>query len=326
MKPQADIKSDTTPSTNRPSWFLLYLWYICSHVLYPVIDTSVDPSQGAIVFTFKVDLSDPQFIINPTFTLPSHGGRITIAVVHERPRSKYRPAYFAHQACCKVVALLRRRLACRELYNLAVQTSELLPKDCWGQERPWHLASLAGAVETGIVDAQNTSLGSCLLKCAKLPYEMQNHILKYMQGTSLASALMTALHTSTATHCRSLASMPSHPSVRSLLPADYVDVAHVCASFVTVFGWSYLDSLEIFHKGGHGDAAHQKCLEIRINAVRRVEFITGMHGISAIRFYFYDGSVSNWLGDARRGWRSKPIEVTRSDIFFPRHVRALSQL
>ncbi|KAL7822899.1 hypothetical protein V8C26DRAFT_191023 [Trichoderma gracile] len=289
------------------------------HVL-GFIDTSVDPSQGPRVFTFKTDLGDPQFIVNPTLTLPSYSGRVTIAVVHQRPLSKYRPAYFAHQSCCKVVALLQRKLACRELYSLAVQTCELLPKDCWGQERPWHLASLAGTVETGIVDTQSTSLGSWLSKCAKLPTEMQNHILKHIQGTnSLVSSLMTALHTSTASRCRSLASIPSHPRVKSLLPAEYVDIAHVCASFVTLFGRPYLASLEVFHKQGHGDAAHQQCLEIRINAVRKVEFITGMHGISAIRFYFCDGSVSDWLGDARRGWRSRPIEVTRSDIYFPRH-------
>ncbi|PTB80314.1 hypothetical protein M440DRAFT_1397662 [Trichoderma longibrachiatum ATCC 18648] len=288
------------------------------HVL-GFIDTSVDPSQGPKVFTFKTDLGDPQFIVHPTLTLPSHGGRITIAVVHERPRSKYRQAYFAHQACCKVVARLQRKLACRELYSLAVQTRELLPKDCWGQELPWHLASLAGTIETGIIETQSTSLGSCLSRCAKLPPELQNYILRYVQGASLASSLMTALHTSTASRCHSLATIPSHPSAKGLLPADHVNIAHVCASFATVFGRPYLTSLEIFHKEGHHDAANQQCLEIRIDAVRRVEFITGMHGISAIRFYFFDGSVSNWLGDARRGWRSRPIGVTRSDIYFAKH-------
>lgn len=299
---------------------------LCLHVSCAgiiVIDTSVDPSHGPRVFTFKTDLGDPQFIVYPTLTLPSHGGRITIALAHKRPHNKYRQAYFAHQACCKVVALLQRKLACRELYSLAVQTCELLPRDCWGQERSWHLASLAGTIETGIVNTQNTRLGSCLLKCAKLPPEMQNYILKYVQGASLVSCLMTAIHTSTASRCHSLATIHSHPGVKSLLPADHVDIAHVCASFVTLFGRPYLAALEIFHKECHGDAANQRCLEIRINAVRRVEFITGMHGISAIRFYLRDGSVSDWLGDTRRGWRSRPIEVTRSDIYFPKHVRAL---
>ncbi|PTB70596.1 hypothetical protein BBK36DRAFT_1155398 [Trichoderma citrinoviride] len=284
------------------------------------IDISPDSSHDPRVFTFKADLGDPQFIVNPTLTL--RGGTTRVAVVHERPRTEYRHAFFAHQACCKVVALLQRKLACRELYNLAVQTSELLPKDCWGQERPWHLASLADTIETGIVDAQNTSLGACLLKCAKLPPEIHNYILRYIRGTSLASSLMTALHTYTTGRCQSLVTISSHPGAKSLLPTDHVDMAHVCASFITLFGRSYLTSLEIFLKEGHGDASNRKCLEIRINEIRRVQFITGMHGISAIRFYLRDGSVSDWLGDTRRGWRSRPIEVTRSDLYFPRHVRA----
>ncbi|KAL6881039.1 hypothetical protein J3F83DRAFT_758044 [Trichoderma novae-zelandiae] len=288
------------------------------HVL-GFVDISVDPCHGPRVFTFKADLDDPHFIVDPTLSLDSYAGRTTITVVHERPHTKCRPAYFAHQACCKVVALLQRKLACRELYNLALQTCELLPKDCWGQERPWHLASLPGTIETGIVDTQDTTLGSCLLKCARLPPEMQHYILGYIHGASLVSSLMTALHTFTDSRRLPLATIPSHPSVKSLQPADHVDMAHICASFITLFGRSYLTSLETFQKEGRCDASNQRCLEIKISAVRQAEFITGMHGILAIRFYLDDGSVSDWLGDGRRGWRSRPIQVTRSDLYFPKH-------
>ncbi|KAL7950334.1 hypothetical protein V8C42DRAFT_361243 [Trichoderma barbatum] len=284
-------------------------------------DLSLDPSQGPQASHLKTDLDDDHFIIDPAFSLMHEGVKKTVAIYHKPPRSRYRPFFVAHELCCRAIQSLQGNINCNHIYDIAIKTQGLLPKDCWAEAPPTRLASFPGTIETGIVDIENTSLGACILRCSRLPPELQNYIMEYLRGDTLVYSLMAALQTFTDGRRHALATIPNHPSIRKVLHGDHVEVAHVSGSFISFFGSSYLTGINIFHNQDHRDTLGHKCIEMELDSVRQIEFIIGMYGIAAVRFYFDDASVSDWLGDGREGWRCKPIDVTRSDLAFPTNDR-----
>ncbi|KAL7938102.1 hypothetical protein V8C35DRAFT_141044 [Trichoderma chlorosporum] len=282
-------------------------------------DLSSRSSQGPKVFALETALHARRPTVEQSLTVQHEGVKTLVHIVCERPNAKYRPLFFAHQICFKVVKSLRGKVDYSELYDIALLSHELLPKDCWSEELPSRLASFTSTIESGVVDTENTNLGACLLRCSKLPIELQNDILTHVHGheNSLAFSLMTALQTFTVGRSQSSKAIPNHPSFRKLQPADYVEVAHVSASFINLFGLCYARDIEVFHRHDHRDSSDQKCIEVKINSICQIEFLVGMYGITAIRFHLDDNSVSPWLGDAGKGWRCKPIRITRSDLRFP---------
>ncbi|KAL6698291.1 hypothetical protein J3F84DRAFT_367092 [Trichoderma pleuroticola] len=276
--------------------------------------------NNSVVVSVTATLTEKFPVVGTNVFVTYNGSQEVIIVARDRPNIKHRPFVFVHQVCAKVIESLPGSPGHREIYNVAMQTQEILPRDCWGEEPPTNLASFLSAVQSGIVDTENTELGSCLSRCAQLPPELQYRILGYVQGNknAVVFSLMAALQTFTA---RRLLLMPAPPN--QLTPGgppgfDYVDTAHVCASLIDVLGRSYMWGIEFLPTQSHRPTPGKECMEVRLNSVRHMEFILGMFGITAIRFLMDDNSITPWLGDARKGWRGKVVGFTREHIQFPR--------
>ncbi|UKZ73990.1 hypothetical protein TrVFT333_001644 [Trichoderma virens FT-333] len=264
-------------------------------------DVALNQSQDPVVYTLNTTLDEDGPVLDPTFDLEHQGVKMTVTVARDNPNpsAKHRPLFFAHQLCCKLVEKLQGSVSFRDLYYIAMQTHKILAPDFWGEEHPTSLASFE---------------------------ELQGYVLTYLfadgnmnrDGNNIVSSLMTAIQTLTIGCLPASSDVHNHPSFRKLLPADHVEVAHVSASVATLFGRPYMRAIEVFHSQDHHDVPGQQCVELKIDSVCQIEFVVGMYGITAIRFHLNGNSVSPWLGDAGRGWRCKPIDVTRNDLSFPK--------
>ncbi|KAH6607450.1 hypothetical protein Trco_003763 [Trichoderma cornu-damae] len=116
------------------------------------IDVSDESSSEPDVAAFRVDLDDPDFICKPSFTLhDGQGNRKVIDLLYNRPEEACRPAFFVHTQCWKVVRSLQPKLLMPGLYNLAMNLSQVLPKECWKPEDPSFLACFPECLFLGIV-------------------------------------------------------------------------------------------------------------------------------------------------------------------------------
>ncbi|QYS93481.1 hypothetical protein H0G86_000856 [Trichoderma simmonsii] len=285
-----------------------------------LFDLAADSTNGPLVVAIKTTLKEKYPIIGTNVMVRHKGGEASITIVRERPNIKHRPFFFAHQLCVKAIESLRGGPIHEELYHLAIQTQEILPRDCWGEEPPTHLASFLSTIQSGIVDTENTDLGSCLSRCCNLPLELQAHILKYLHenGNNVVFSLMTALHTFTVGRSLLVPVLLNQPPLGDFIRVDHVDKIHICASITSVFGRSYLWGIETSYCQNHQPTPNKQCIELSLNSIRKMEFILGMYGITAVRFHMDTNLVTPWLGDARKGWRCKPIDFTRENVGFPR--------
>ncbi|KAK4068579.1 uncharacterized protein Triagg1_7227 [Trichoderma aggressivum f. europaeum] len=285
-----------------------------------LFDLAPDSSQGPTVVGIKTTLKEKYPIIGSNIIVRHKGGEVAIAITRDRPSVKHRPFFFAHQLCCKAVEALSGSPGHREIYDVAMQTQEILPRDCWGEEPPTHLASFLGTIQSGIVDTENTDLGSCLSRCSQMPPELQYRILGFLHGNgnTIVFSLMTALQTFITGRLLLMPSLPYQIMPGPSFNVDHVDTVHVCASLVHMFGRSYLWGLEFLQNQDHRPTPGKECMEVKLHSIRQMEFILGIFGIAAIRFHMDDGSITAWLGDARKGWRCKLIDFTSEHMRFPR--------
>ncbi|KAL7916110.1 hypothetical protein GGI35DRAFT_431792 [Trichoderma velutinum] len=285
-----------------------------------LFDLSPDLSKGSMVVAIKTTLEEKHPIIGSNVFVRHKGGQETIIVARERPPTKHRPFFFAHQLCCKAIESLRGSPVHREIFDLAIHTQEVLPRDCWGEEPPRNLASFLGTIQSGIIDTVNTSLGACLLRCSKLPPELQYTILAHLRGNgnTLIFSLMTALQTFIVGRLLFIPVLPNQLTWGGLFRVDRIEMVHVCASLISIFGRSYMWGIDFLHNHSHRRTPGKECIEIRMSSIRQMEFILGIYGIAAIRFHMDNDSVTPWLGDARKGWRCKPIDFTSEHIVFPK--------
>ncbi|RFU74356.1 hypothetical protein TARUN_7891 [Trichoderma arundinaceum] len=276
------------------------------------IDVSDHSSCIPDVFTFKTRLDDPGYVYNSSFALRNKQWyRKFAAIVYDVPNTISRPAFFAHVTCMRVARMIREEISYRDVYNLAIQLIEVFPRDCWASGKPWHLASLSYPIAI-----RKSSLGFLLAECSRLPTELQGQILRHLRKSSFIFSLLATLRTSSLTtvYCSSVISDCYQPT--AIVSEDHVDAAHLCASFATIMGHEYLYSVEVCYTTVSHDALkHRQCIEVSLNLVRKLEFIVGLYGVSAIRFHLGDGSTSAWLGNTKHGWRFRPVDITRNDLF-----------
>ncbi|KAL7963300.1 hypothetical protein V8C34DRAFT_267811 [Trichoderma compactum] len=285
-----------------------------------IFDLAPDSSKGPTVVAIKTTLNEQFPIIGSNVVVKHKGGQEMIIVARDRPNIKHRPFFFAHQLCWKAIESLPGNPDHREIYDVALQTQEILPRDCWGEEPPTHLASFLSTIQSGNVDTENTDLGSCLLRCSQLPPELQYRILENLHGNgnTIAFSLMTALQTFITGRLLLMPALPNQITPGPSFNVDHVGTVHVCASLVNVFGRSYMWGLDFLQNPSHRPTPGKECMEVRLNSIRQMEFILGMFGITSIRFHMDDHSVTPWLGDARKGWRCKLIDFTSKHIGFPK--------
>ncbi|KAM6481303.1 hypothetical protein HDV62DRAFT_391501 [Trichoderma sp. SZMC 28011] len=288
-----------------------------------LFDLAADSTNGPLVVAIKTTLTEKYPIIGTNVMVRHKGGEAAITIVRERPNIKHRPFFFAHKLCVNAIESLRGGPIHEELYDLAIQTQEILPRDCWGEEPPTHLASFSSTIQSNIVDTENTDLGTCLSRCCNLPPELQSHILTYLHenGNNVVFSLMTALHTFTVGRSLLAPVLLNQPPLGDVFRVEYVDKIHICASITSVFGRSYLWGLETSYSQSHQPTPGKQCIDLSLNSIRKMEFILGMYGITAVRFHMDTDLVTPWLGDARKGWRCKPIDFTRENVAFPRSFK-----
>lgn len=229
-----------------------------------------------------------------------------------------RPVFFVHSACWQLSQMLELKPSYDDLYNLGLQLREIMPRDCFKAPNPWHLASFAGG--SRIADSEWKSL---LMKCAQLPAEIQDGILSYANADRTTFALLSGLTTSTLDLVSSSAVSPHPDSISDLMPnSDTEKTVYLCGSFNNIFGVDYLSHVEMFNASLDCNASSARLarIEININRVCNMEFMLGPVGILALRFHSTDGSKSSWLGNAARGWRCGPIDITLEDIILLKNV------
>lgn len=228
------------------------------------------------------------------------------------------PVFFIHAACWQLTQMLEPKLSSDDFYSLGLQLSEIMPRYCWKEPNPWHLASLASG--STIDDSDWKSL---LLKCTQLPVEIQGKILSNARADRTAFSLLTGL---TTTHSLgrsfSSAAVPHPGNVSDLASNSNTNTVHLCASFINIFGVDYLCHVEYINAPVRCDALNRQCacIEVNINEISQIEFILGLIGASAVRFYFRNGSKSVWLGNTAQGWRCGPLDVTLQDIGLLKNV------
>lgn len=225
--------------------------------------------------------------------------------------------FFIHSACWKLAQMVEKKPSRDDLYNLGLQLSETMPRDCLKAPNPWHLASFASG--SNIVDSEWKSL---LLKCAQLPVELQGKILNYANVDKAAFSLLTGVTTCSLGRLSSSTVIPHPDRAPDLVPDSNTNATHLCASFTNIFGVDYLCHVEILNAPVGCDALNRRCacIEANTNQICKIEFILGLIGISAVRFYFLDESKSSWLGSTAQGWRCGPLNVTLQDISLLKNV------
>lgn len=293
-----------------------------------VVDIRVSPSGAPRIFTFKANLNRKQYgrrgmfsSFQPTFNLISRKGKRGKKIQKKLDVLAFYPpghrlVFFIHRTCWKLAQALRPKLSGADLYDFALKLREAIPRycwdtpNCWEASDPWQLVSFSNGN-----DIPNSNLESWLSKCAQLPIELQLRILSHVHTDDrLTFSLLAAVKTLSLLDVFPSA-LPAHgPSVQSLIPDSNTAVVYLYASFIQLFGLNYMHHVRIFDKPlAHDDWNHQH-IEVNISMVCKVEFIVGLMGILAVRFYFRDGSNSSWLGSAGKGWRCGPLDIHPQDI------------
>ncbi|KAL6896360.1 hypothetical protein GGI43DRAFT_410884 [Trichoderma evansii] len=287
-----------------------------------LVDIRDSPSGAPRIFTFKANLNRKQYgrrgmfcSFQPTFNLISRKGKRGKKIQKKLNVLAFYPpghrlVFFIHRTCWKLAQTLRPKLSGADLYDFALKLREATPRYCWEASDPWQLVSFSNGNAIG-----NLDLESWLSKCAQLPIELQWRILSHVHtGDKLTFSLLAAVKTLSLLDVFSSALPPHGPSVESLIPDSDTAMVHLYASFIQLFGLNYIHHVRIFDKPlVHDDWNHQH-IEVNISMICKIEFIVGLMGILAVRFYFRDGSNSSWLGSARKGWRYGPLDIHPQDI------------
>ncbi|UKZ60462.1 uncharacterized protein TrAtP1_001740 [Trichoderma atroviride] len=235
------------------------------------------------------------------------------------------PVFFVHSACRELAQMSESKPSYADLYNLGLQLRETMPRDCFKALNPEYLASFASG---GTIAGSEWKM--FLLKCAQLPFEVQSRILGYASADITAFSLLTGLTTSSLGLVSSLAVSPHPDGITDLMSNFNTKTVHLCGSFNNIFGVDYLSHVEILNAPIYCDTLTRRYarIEVNINRIRNIEFTLGPVGVLALRFYSTDGSKSSWLGNAARGWRCGPIDITLEDIHLMKngHKNVLNQL
>lgn len=272
------------------------------------------------IFTFKLSINIRDLVYNPTFTVKNKQGRIkAVSILYEPPHHDSRPAFFTHVHCWKASRMVAPRISGRELFHLAQQLDELFPRDCWGKEPLSYFVSLWNDKFS-----LDTDLASCLKSCVKLPAELQCMILRDIPKNSFTFSLLRVMYTLSLRFIYSAPSVSDGFDYLIIPPGQAAGIAHICASFVTIYGHSYVYRVRVLRDKSHHNTSGHQCITVNINSIRKIEFNVGLYGIMAVRFMLEDGSMTEWLGDMRKGWQCGPMRINRHGIDRLRNVSTVS--
>ncbi|KAI9170866.1 hypothetical protein HJFPF1_00341 [Paramyrothecium foliicola] len=269
------------------------------------------------VHAYKTNLSERNFFTGGPLALRNGKGEtqyvyyILSGAVHgASARVSDYPSVMAHVSCWKLVRKLHPDTTFTKLYKLALRLLPILPRKARGETKPFDAVSF-------LQPEQNQSESDELIsRCSRLPPELQRNILNQLPPCIVRSMLTTFYVAQTFVPL--LTAEPKLGAEVFTIPrTGYAESAVVKfrASTVNILGFHYLRDLHVTEEDGVEEStAH--CIPVKIAEIRSARFVLGVHGISAIRFGYGDGSSSPWLGEMSEGLHG----IVRGDATTPLSV------
>ncbi|KAH8804540.1 hypothetical protein F5884DRAFT_417242 [Xylogone sp. PMI_703] len=192
---------------------------------------------------------------------------------------KQEVAYFVHQECWK----LTRRFPLQDLYMFAKDTYPMFESD--------NIFDVEATMPIDFVSltrvAKSDSLSMILQLLSNLPLELRQII-----AANCYPSMFFSLFVTNEISCPVLDQirLDSRPRILDLI---YKHNKNLSATFVTIFGTTYISSLEFNAKDG---------IRIEESKLKGIKFVMGPHGLLALCILYNDGLVSPLLGQCQNGW------------------------